>query len=67
MITAALLLLSITSFTAGDPLVENCGSSGNYTANGTYHANLVLLSTTLSSNAYSAPFLFAKGLCWERP
>ncbi|TVU38673.1 hypothetical protein EJB05_12057, partial [Eragrostis curvula] len=37
-----------------------CGTSGNYTANSTYQANIKLLSTTLPKNASSSPNLFAK-------
>jgi hypothetical protein len=41
-----------------DPLCSS--TSGNYTTNSTYHANLELLSTSLSTKVPSAPLLFAK-------
>ncbi|XP_006657793.1 cysteine-rich receptor-like protein kinase 6 [Oryza brachyantha] len=45
---------------AGQPLGNFCGSSGNYTRNDTYHANLRRLSATLPKNASSSRTLFAK-------
>ncbi|CAN6211866.1 unnamed protein product [Urochloa humidicola] len=38
-----------------------CGTSGNYTANSTYQANLARLATALSRNASTSRALFAKG------
>ncbi|CAN6219091.1 unnamed protein product [Urochloa humidicola] len=38
-----------------------CGSSGNYTANSAYQANIARLATALSRNASASRALFAKG------
>nr|BAK06110.1 predicted protein [Hordeum vulgare subsp. vulgare] len=57
---AALLFAFIIAFPAsGDPLQQFCGSSGNFTANSTYQANIRRLSATLPKNTSSSPTLFA--------
>ncbi|CAN6372757.1 unnamed protein product [Urochloa humidicola] len=68
MIALLLLILGLLPpFTAGDPLSFFCDNSSNYTTSSTFDANLELLSTTLPSNASSAPFLFAKGSVGSAP
>ncbi|TVU38677.1 hypothetical protein EJB05_12061, partial [Eragrostis curvula] len=51
--TVSLLAFAVAPLAAGDPLPlgQLCGTSGNYTANSTYQANIKLLSTTLPKNA----------------
>jgi len=51
----------ILAFTlaAGDPLGQVCGTSGNFTANSTYQANIQRISAALPGNASSSRALFA--------
>ncbi|XP_062186719.1 cysteine-rich receptor-like protein kinase 10 [Phragmites australis] len=43
----------------GDSLDQLCGTSGNYTVNSTYQANIQRLATTLPKSASSSRMLFA--------
>lgn len=62
------LILAFMPFAAADPLGQVCGTtSGNYTANSTYQANLEHLSTILPKNTSSAPTLFVKGSLGAAP
>ncbi|CAN6168286.1 unnamed protein product [Urochloa humidicola] len=53
------LAFSLAPLAAGDPLGNFCGTSGNYTMNDTYQANIQSLSNTLPKNASLSPELFA--------
>jgi len=55
---AAAFFLAFT-LAAGDPLGQVCGTSGNFTANSTYQANIQRISAALPGNASSSRALFA--------
>jgi len=57
--TALFLALTIAPLAAGDPLGQFCGTSGNYTRNSTYQANIQRLAATLPRNTSASPTLFA--------
>jgi hypothetical protein len=57
-------LLALPSATA---IGKVCGNAGNYTANGTYHSNLVSLAATLPNNTSSSPQLFATATAGQGP
>ncbi|KAI5001950.1 hypothetical protein ZWY2020_026600 [Hordeum vulgare] len=65
MVTVPLLLLLLVHLAAGQ--WQDCGISGNYTPNGTYQANLKLLSSTLPKKAASNTNLFATATVGDVP
>ncbi|KAM0878733.1 hypothetical protein ACQ4PT_034678 [Festuca glaucescens] len=69
LVRAAVLLLAfiLTPPSAGQPIGQFCGSSGNFTVNSTYQANIRLLDATLPKNASSSPNLFATGTVGTLP
>lgn len=65
-VSARLLFLALVSLSVLAPPAaaqpwQRCGSSGNYTANSTYQANLARLATEVPKNASTSPALFAQG------
>ncbi|KAL6656693.1 hypothetical protein ACP70R_004473 [Stipagrostis hirtigluma subsp. patula] len=56
---AFFLALTLVPLAAGDPLGQSCGTSGNYTANSTYQANIRSLAATLPKAASASRTLFA--------
>ncbi|KAI5001952.1 hypothetical protein ZWY2020_026602 [Hordeum vulgare] len=65
MVTVPLLLLLLVHLAAAQ--WQRCGTSGNYTPNGTYQANLRLLSSTLPKKAASNTNLFATDTVGDVP
>ena len=57
--TALFLALTIAPLAARDPLDQLCGTSGNYTRNSAYQANIQRLAATLPRNTSASPTLFA--------
>ncbi|KAK3125237.1 hypothetical protein QOZ80_7BG0602150 [Eleusine coracana subsp. coracana] len=58
--TSVLLVGTLAPLAAGDPLLDkSCDTSGNYTRNSPYQANIQRLSSTLPRKASSSPTLFA--------
>uniref|UniRef100_A0ACD5UMN6 Uncharacterized protein n=1 Tax=Avena sativa TaxID=4498 RepID=A0ACD5UMN6_AVESA len=55
------LLLAFLLPPLASSLWQSCGSSGNFTANSTYQANIQALSVTLPKNASTSRNLFALG------
>jgi hypothetical protein len=64
---ALLLAFILTPPSAGEPLGQFCGTSGNFTANSTYQDNIKLLSATLPKNTSSSRNLFATGTVGTLP
>ncbi|EMS48447.1 hypothetical protein TRIUR3_32267 [Triticum urartu] len=60
LVTLALALVLLSPCAAAYPLLV-CGSTGEFTANSTYQANLGILAAALPNNASSSPDLFATG------
>ncbi|KAK3127250.1 hypothetical protein QOZ80_7AG0570380 [Eleusine coracana subsp. coracana] len=57
--TSVLLACTLVPLAAGDPLDKSCDTSGNYTRNSPYQANVQRLASTLPRKASSSPTLFA--------
>ncbi|XP_020176505.2 cysteine-rich receptor-like protein kinase 6 [Aegilops tauschii subsp. strangulata] len=60
LVTLALVVVLLAPCAAAYPLLA-CGSTGEFTANSTYQANLGILAAALPKNASSSPDLFATG------
>ncbi|OEL18971.1 Cysteine-rich receptor-like protein kinase 19, partial [Dichanthelium oligosanthes] len=66
MIAIVLLILGFVSMAAAQPW-QICGTSGNYTANSAYQANLKVLSTVFDTDASVSTSLFSKGSVGAAP